>query len=246
VTSSVLSPPRSESSAIGRFEPTRATIPYERILRIQGYSDMQRIRPAIVAAARAAAALAPELAAPQVAYRRVPIRRIAGDAVVLDGDIRLHCAAFPQTLAGCTEAAAFVLTLGARIDERVIAQCDSGDLLDALLLETAAWLAIEDATRQFRGHLRAAAAARGQRTTSRMGPGYSYRIGETTCTWALEENQPLFALFGGARLPVTLMDSCAMQPKMSRSGLIGIGPRDGEPNRNDAGDPADYQRGVMQ
>ena len=74
--------------------------------------------------------------------------------------MRLRCAAFPQTLAGCTEAAAFVLTLGARIDERVIAQCDAGDLLDALLLETAAWLALEDATRQFRAHLRAVASAR--------------------------------------------------------------------------------------
>jgi hypothetical protein len=235
----------ADSTAIERFEPAPATIHHERILRIQGYSDMPRIRPAIVAAARAAAVLAPQLAAPQVAWRRVPIRRITGSELVLDRNARLHCAAFTQVLAGCTDAVPFVLTLGGRIDERVIAQCDGGDLLDALLLETAAWLALEDATRQFRAHLRAAAAARGERITSRLGPGYSYRVGETTCTWALDENEALFALFGGARLPMTLMESCAMQPKMSRSGLIGIGPR-GQPMRNDAGSPAIHQRGAMQ
>jgi hypothetical protein len=245
MSASVLAREHSDSTAIERFEPAPATIHHERILRIQGYSDMQRIRPAIVAAARAAAALTPQLAAPQVAWRRVPIRRIAGDELVLDGETRLHCAAFPQVLAGCTHAVPFVLTLGGRIDDRVIAQCDAGDLLDALLLETAAWLALEDATRQFRMHLRVEAATRGQRITSRMGPGYSYRVGETSCAWALDENEPLFALFGGATLPVTLMESCAMLPKMSRSGLIGTGPRN-QPIRNDAGAPATYPRGLMQ
>jgi hypothetical protein len=43
-------------------------------------------------------------------------------------------------------------------------------------------------------------------------------------TWPLEEQPALFGLFGNAELPVSLMSSCAMSPKLSRSGLYGIRP----------------------
>jgi hypothetical protein len=195
------------------FAPGRPVVHYEKILRIQGYSDFNRVRPAIVAAAQEAARLAPLLCAPRVAYRHVAIRSLSDDTLDLAGDVRLHCAAFGRTLAA-----------GRGLDTRIVELADAGDLLDALLLETAAWLCIEDATRQFRSHLRDAAASRGERITSRLGPGYSYRIGDSTCIWRLEEQPLLFALFAGADLPVTLMESCAMQPKMSRSGMIGIAP----------------------
>lgn len=211
-------------SAAAAFVPSAPTVHFERILRIQGYSEFTRIRPAILKAAQDAAQLAPRLVAPRVAYRHVAIRALADDALDLAGGIRLHCAAFGHVLAGCTEVVPFVLSLGPQLDARVIALAEDGDLLDALLLETAAWLCIEDATRQFRGRVREAASARGARTTSRLGPGYSYKVGDATCVWRLEEQVQLFALLGDAPLPVTLMDSCAMQPKMSRSGMIGIAP----------------------
>jgi len=44
------------------------------------------------------------------------------------------------------------------------------------------------------------------------------------CVWPLEEQIGLFGLFKNAHLPVTVMASCAMQPKMSRSGLFGTAP----------------------
>jgi hypothetical protein len=120
--------------------------------------------------------------------------------------------------------AAFALTVGPRLDARVVELTDAGELLDALLLETAGWLCIEDATRQFKVHLREQANAAGRRITSRMGPGYSYKLDGRMCVWPLEEQIALFRLLEGADLPVTVMASCAMQPKMSRSGLFGIAP----------------------
>lgn len=216
--------PRSTPDDVASFLPLPPVVQFERILRIHGYSDFSRVRPAIVAAAEAAARVAPQLCAPRVAYRFVPVRRLDGDMLHLAGDVCMQCAAFAKVLAGCTDVVAFVLTLGPRLDARVVELAEAGDLLDALLLETAAWLCIEDATRQFRGLLRDAAARRGHRITSRMGPGYSYRIDDATCVWRLEEQVSLFALFGAADIPVTLMESCAMQPKMSRSGMIGIAP----------------------
>jgi len=194
------------------------------MLRIQGYSDLGVVRPAILEAASAMAQLAARLSDPSVAYRRTAVLGIRDGVLELEAGFRFHCTAFDRTLRGCTEVVLFVLTVGKRLDRRVIELIDAGELLEALLLETAGWLCIEDATRQFKTRLRDESLARGCRITSRLGPGYSYKVGEETCTWGLEEQAALFAAFGGAELPAALMASCAMQPKMSRSGLFGVAP----------------------
>lgn len=211
-------------AAVERYAPGAPSIAFERILRIQGYSDLTRVRPVIRRAAEQMAALATRLSEPAVAYRHVAVHAINDSLLEVDGGERMHCKAFGRQLHGCTEIVPFVLTVGAAIPRHVIDLVEAGDLLEGLLLETAGWLAIEDATRQFKMRLRADTLARGMRMTSRMGPGYSYKIGGRMHEWPLEEHPALFALFGRAQLPVTLMASCAMSPKMSRSGLYGIAP----------------------
>jgi hypothetical protein len=216
--------PAGVADGVDCFVPQAPNIQAERILRIQGYSDLKRVRPAIRQASEVAAAQAPELSEPRVAYRRVAIRAIQDGLLELSSGCQFHCRAFDQILRGCTEAAAFVLTVGPKLDALVIELADQGELLGALLLETAGWLCIEDATRQFKVHLRQQEIAMGRRITSRMGPGYSYKVDNAMCTWPLEEQALLFGLFGAADLPVSLMHSSAMHPKMSRSGLFGIAP----------------------
>lgn len=207
-----------------QFTPLAPLVHPVRMLRIQGYSNVSSVRPAIQRAAEAMAQLAARLSKPRVTYRRAAVRGIGGGVLEIEGSFRFHCKAFDRTLKGCTEVALFVLTVGKALDQQVIELVESGDLLEALLLETAGWLCIEDATRQFKTRLRDESRARGYRITSRLGPGYSYRIGEDTCMWSLEEQATLFAAFGGEELPVALMASAAMQPKMSRSGLFGVAP----------------------
>lgn len=226
LTATAAPSPSADDRVLG-YTPAAPRVDAERVLRLQGYSDMARVRPPILRAARGAAQAAMDVAAPSVAYRRVPIVDLDRDTLTLTGAVRLHCGAFAVTLAGCTDVIAFVLTLGPAIDERARQLADHDDLLGALLLESAAWLAVEDATRQFRDHLRGEASARGERITSRLGPGYSYRVERQRVAWALAEQPLLFSLFGDAPLPVTLMESCAMLPKMSRSGLFGIRERAG-------------------
>ena len=204
--------------------PLAPVVHVERMLRIQGYSNVTSVRPAIQRAAAAMAQLATRLSEPRVAYRAMAVRGLNGGVLEIEGGFRFHCDAFDRTLKGCTEVTPFVLTVGKALDDRVIKLVEAGDLLEALLLETAGWLCIEDATRQFKTRLRDQTLARGCRITSRLGPGYSYRIGEVTCIWSLEEQATLFAAFDGAQLPVSLMASAAMQPKMSRSGLFGVAP----------------------
>jgi hypothetical protein len=206
------------------FRPAAPVIHFERMLRIQGYSDLTRVRPVIRRAAEAMAATAASLSEPVVASRHVVVQSIRDDVLELQGDACFHCEAFQRQLGGCTEIVPFVLTAGVAIGERVMEFIESGDLLEGVLLETAAWLCFEDATRQFKARLREHSLRRNRRITSRMGPGYSYKIGNEMCMWPLEEQPTLFGLFGDAALPVTLMKSCAMSPKMSRSGIYGIAP----------------------
>lgn len=210
--------------AVSLFEPEPPIVRPERILRIQGYSNLDRVRPAITSAARDMALLAQSLTRSQVAYQYVPVVALDDTKVELAGGRRLCCAAFKTRLAGCFEVVPFVLSCGQAMGQTIVEMADRGDLLEAVLLESAGWLCIEDATRQFKELLRSEAAARGCRTTSRVGPGYVYRVGNAEVSWPLEDQVELFGLFKDAQLPVQLMPSCAMNPKLSRSGLYGIAP----------------------
>ena len=109
-----------------------------------------------------------------------------------------------------------MLTLGEAIDTKVMALLESGEIVEALFLETAGWLGVEQATRALAGHLQQRANAGGLRLTRRLGPGHK--------EWDLEEQRILFGLFSDTDLPVRLLDSCAMLPKKSRSGLYGLRP----------------------
>lgn len=207
------------------FHPGPPVVTSERILRIQGYTDLTRVRPVIRLAAEAMAQAAMTLSKPSVASRHVRVQAIRGEVLELDGGESLNCRVFSRTLSGCTEIVPFVLTVGSALDERVMGLAEAGDLLEAVLLEAAGWLSIEDATRQFKVHLREEAMRHGHRITSRMGPGYSYKVDGETCMWPLEDQVTLFGLLGeSGRLPVTLMRSCAMLPKLSRSGMFGLAP----------------------
>jgi cobalamin-dependent methionine synthase I len=72
--------------------------------------------------------------------------------------------------------------------------------------------------------MRTAAREEGHRVSIRMGPGYVYRDGDADVCWPLTEQKTLFEVFDGIDLPVHLMESCAMTPKMSRSGIYGLSP----------------------
>lgn len=198
----------------------------DRILRIQRYSDPKRVRPAIRRAAEEVAALAGELQQPKVSFRRIPVKCCEDDTLRLRNGIEFHCRAFPQLLAGVREVVVFVITAGAQLDLKVIELSESGEgLLEALLLETAGWLCLEHATRALISEVRREAELNGCRITRRMGPGYTHRISNMECEWPLLEQREIFRCFANAEIPVTLMSSCAMLPKMSRSGLVGTRPK---------------------
>jgi hypothetical protein len=210
--------------AVQTLQPRRPRIGVDRMLRIQGYTRPERVRRAVRLAAERNAGRAESLFEPDVRYRRVAVLGCDHAGLELHGGPRLHCGAFARFLCDAREVAVFVATAGSGIDEELARLNEAQQLLDMLFLETAAWLGIESITKTFIAHLRRRAAEDGLRLTRRMGPGYDYKIDGGKAAWPLEEQRTLFSLFGNTKLPVRLLESCAMLPKMSRSGLVGLVP----------------------
>ncbi len=192
------------------------------ILRIQGYKDLSRIRKRVRDAADAAANLLTEIAEPTVSYRIVRIESLIDDTLTLERETCLESPIFTQYLSDAHEVVVFALTMGKEVDERTIELMESENLVEALFLESAAWLGVEHATKQFVIAVRAWASSNGKRITRRLGPGYSYPIDGQPVVWDLTDQNKLFDVFDDAQIPVRLLESSAMLPKMSRSGMYGL------------------------
>jgi len=205
-----------------RFRAGPVDVRPERILRIQGYRDMERVRRPIRRAADKAAAIARDITQGEVGFRRIGIASCEGSLLELEGGERFACGAFERFLGDCESVIVFAMTAGEAIDRRIDALMAADDPVVALLLDTAGWLAVESITRQFSGRLKADCAPAGLRLTRRMGPGYTYRIGKTMTPWGLEEQEGVFRVLGAEASPVEVFPSGAMLPKMSRSGLYGL------------------------
>lgn len=214
-------------TGVSQFTPPSVELRVDRVLRMQGYDDLARVRPSVRSMAEAVTALAGQLLEPVVHYARSPVESCAGGALVLRSGTVFRCPAFDKYLAGCTEVVVFVLTLGQAFDRigRNFAAADK--LVESFMLETAGWLGVEQVTKLFSTHLRGVVKRDGLRLGRRMSPGYGFRVDGRRCGWRLEEQKLLFSLLEGEPLPVKLLESCAMDPKMSRSGLFGLVPRSG-------------------
>ncbi|MGD9920149.1 MAG: hypothetical protein AB7V13_01720 [Pseudorhodoplanes sp.] len=218
-------------AAFGIFVPRGIVIRHEQMLKIMGYPSGAPIRTAVRRMAERTAELAAAAMMPVVHHCRVAIERCDAEGLALANGIAFHGPVFAKHLTGCSEAMAFVMTLGSRFDTTQRNLSESDNLLDAVFLETAGWVAIEEATRLFTQQARQAALRQGLELSRRLAPGYVFRVGDRKVDWPLEDQKPFFKLFEGIDLPVELLESCAMMPKMSRTGLFGLR-RCAEPNQN--------------
>ncbi|GMQ74871.1 MAG: hypothetical protein BMS9Abin01_0111 [Gammaproteobacteria bacterium] len=208
----------------GVFKPPSIKLRVEQILRMQGYKDLSRVRSEILTIAESMTALAERTFEPAVDFRRVHLKDLSGDVLVLESGIKLYSKAFDKYISGCHEVAVFVMTLGSPLDEIERDLVKSDKIVETVFLETAGWLGIEQLTKLFSAFLRSLLASEGLRLGRRMSPGYAFRVGRAVCDWSLEDQKPIFDLFDKRNLAVELLDSCAMSPKMSRSGLYGLFP----------------------
>ncbi len=195
-----------------------------KMLRIHGYRDLEKVRPVIRKAANDIAVVAEGLMVPQAHSCKIEVVSYGHDSMELANGTVFENVDFGSVLDNAPAVVVVVLTVGHALDEAVIAAMDKFEPLDALFLETAGWLGIEAATKFFVNELKETARTHGRRVTRRLGPGYSYKVSGRQMNWPLEQQRRLFDVFGDVELPIRLLESCAMLPKMSRSGMYGLAP----------------------
>lgn len=198
------------------YDPPRPEISLKHVLRIQGYRDLSAVREDVRQIATVMTAKAAALCAPTARYRKVPVDSCDETSLRLATGTSFTADMFGSVLGHCGQVLPFILTLGEELDAEVGRMIEKGEIVEALFMETAGWLAIEQASRALAMHLQNEARKEGLCLTRRLGPGYK--------EWDLREQRPLFELFDDTDLPVRLLESCAMFPKKSRSGLYGLRP----------------------
>ncbi len=206
------------------FRPGPVTIRTDPMLRIQGYRNLDRVRPLIKKTAGNMARLVAQTIDAVVRYRQLRISECTDGILILEGGTVFRCDAFSKYHAASEQVVVFVLTLGKGLDEASMDFSKQQQLLEQLFLDTAGWVGVEAVNKQFVTHIKEQAVEQGYRLTRRMGPGYTFKKDGQDCPWALEDQKPLFALFDDTELPVAMLESCAMLPRMSRTGLYGLVP----------------------
>lgn len=204
----------------GGFTTGIVRVRTEPMLRIQGYSQLDQVHPQVNEAVQRMATRAEGLFEPGGWCRLLKVDHMEGNKLILETDTVLQCDDFARALIDCTAVVVFILTMGKPFDKEARTLSSDGNVFDLLFFETAGWLGVEETTRLFVTRLRAWAKENGYGLTRRFAPGYG--------TWPLTEQQSLFSLFHGIALSVQLLESCAMVPTMSRSGMYGIRPRSGD------------------
>jgi hypothetical protein len=136
--------------------------------------------------------------------------------VVVAGTTAFSGQAPARLVADCPLAAIFALTLGPRLEAEVATHAERRELLEAYLLDTAGWAAIEAAVRSLRHGLRARGRRDGWRVTHRLAPGYA--------DWPLAEQATLLGVLGETRGLVRLSEHGVLIPFKSITGLFGLQP----------------------
>jgi hypothetical protein len=198
------------------FVPPPIPLRLEPILRFQRYRSLDQVATPIREVAEQMVGLAEKLIQPRVVSIRRRIAAVTEESLALEGGPTFRGRCLGTHLRGAVEATCFVATIGPGLDYRVAQMADGNELLEALFLDTAGWLAVEGALRAFRAHLASAVRARRLRLSPRLGPGY--------LDWSLTEQTLFFSAFDGAPLPVALSEHCVMTPKKSLTGLFGLIP----------------------
>ncbi len=202
----------------------RIKVDEAKILRVQGYRDLSAVRPVIARAAAKAARETEEVSKPCAYFREVDVNQCCGRTLELADGTVFENEAFQRFLNGTSKVVVFILTMGRDLDESVKDHIANDRLLDALFMEVAGWMGVEVLTRELSTYLRIEARAYNLRLSPRLGPGYSYKLDGRSVLWPLEQQRSLFGLFDGNPMDVELLESCAMLPKISRSGIFGLLP----------------------
>jgi hypothetical protein len=182
-----------------------------RILKNEGCTDHKLI----VEAAGWAADRASDLARPAATYRFLKVNGIS-DRTLKAEDKELIVGPLVGLLKPAEEILVGVATLGSDVEMEVRALKDSGQFLKSYLLDSAAFVVLDQATRALRSVAESEASRRGWGVGAALSPG-------ALAGWDLSDQATLCSLVDLAAIGIELSPSQLLKPSYSLSVLIGLG-----------------------
>lgn len=147
------------------------------------------------------------------------INMVQDSRVVIEGSIVFESQVVASLLEQCEKAAVFLVTIGEHVEETAYRLAEDGLIVQATVLDAIGSVAAEEVANFVQGRVREIANDQGLVVSQRFSPGY--------CDWDISQQRTVFWAVSGDSMGIHLTDGCLMIPHKSISGIIGIGPRDG-------------------
>jgi hypothetical protein len=194
---------------------------FEIALQVSDVLDGQGVPPdrasdRLVAVAQEVLGEAQELIAPAALFATLPLRKLEHREILLDNGATFSGPLVARALAGATQVAVAVCTIGPALEERMSDLFEAGDPVQAVALEGAGVAAVRQVAAQVGVHVCDLATDRGLSVGMRASPGQE--------GWSIQQQRVLFDLLPAQRIGVQLTSTCLMLPRKSVSFVIGLGP----------------------
>lgn len=155
------------------------------------------------------------LVEPAAAWDFFPVDEIRHQSIVLSGGARLSGGPVADVVAGASELAVAVCTIGQAVNARIREHQQARKLLRGLLLDELGSWAVDIVRQQVCRRLQVEAESAGLRVSTSLSPGES--------EWPLEEQAVLFSLLDAGSIGVSLGPTMLMTPIKSLSFILGRG-----------------------
>lgn len=166
------------------------------------------------------------LIVPSFSYVIRDIELVQDSRVFVEGsdDLLSHLIVFEseviaRLLRQCRRVAVLVVTIGSHLEEMTSKLAGDGLILQASVLDAIGSDAVEKVADFVQNMVEEAAHAEGFGISRRFSPGY--------CDWDISQQRAVFRAVTGDSAGVHLTDRCLMIPQKSISGIIGLGPSEG-------------------
>lgn len=156
---------------------------------------------------------------PSYSYVIKDVEQVQGSICAVEGSIIFKSRNIARLLEHCPKVAVFLVTIGSHLEEESHRLAQDGLILHATAMDAIGSAAVEEVIGFVQSRIEEMAGAQGLVSSRRFSPGY--------CDWDITQQEALFRIVSGGAVGVRLTERFLMIPQKSVSGVIGLGPPDG-------------------
>jgi len=229
------------------------------VWRRLGYSEPALASPAIQKAFHQAVEIGQTVLEPAACYDIFQIERVTSSSVEVEDGVSFESQDLAHRHREARELAAFIVTIGPRLEEQVEKFFQGGNPAVGYVLDVFGSAAVVTVAHRVRGLIQDYALSRGYQTMT-----HGYCIGDNcpvyykACSggiiywwspgygdWGTREQKKLFTLVDGIHIGVHLGETCMMTPRKSYSCVLPSGSQgEKSPHKCDEGERTWMQRGL--